>query len=352
MTTIEEVEQEEVEQAAEPVTGRIMQFLLGKEISGAVVAAAELRIADAVGEEPTPVTELARIVGADPDALYRLMRALTTLGIFQEVDERTFAHSELSAGLRSEAPEKLADMVLLEGAEWGWRMSSGMAEAIRSGQPLFPAIYGKDLFSYFMEDEPEAGQVFDRAMTAITEASLGPITEALDLTGVTTVVDVGGGQGSLLRTVLERNPDAQGVLLEVEPVIGEAHEDLRSGTLSARCQLVPGDCRESIPVAADMYLFRHVLHMWDDETGVQILRNCAASARPNSRIVVIEQLLSDGPDGQYAALMDLHMLAVGGGRFRSVQDFARLLQQAGLRLQNVTTISSGDSLVEATPVGN
>lgn len=347
MTTIEEVEQ-----AAEPVTGRIMQFLLGKEISGAVVAAAELRVADAVGAEPTPVAEVARVVGADPDALYRLLRALTTLGLFQEVDERTFVHTELSAGLRSDAPEKLADMVLLEGAEWGWRMSSGMAEAVRSGQPLFPAIYGKDLFSYFMEDEPEAGQVFDRAMTAITEASLGPITEALDLTGVTTVVDVGGGQGSLLRSVLERNPAAQGVLLDVEPVIAGAHEDLRDGSLSTRCQLIPGDCRESIPVTADMYLLRHVLHMWDDEAAVQILRNCLASAQPNSRIVIIEQLLADGPDGQYAALMDLHMLAVGGGRFRSVQDFARLLERAGLRLRNVTATSSGDSLVEATPAGD
>ncbi|MDH2429201.1 methyltransferase [Sphaerisporangium sp. TRM90804] len=334
----------------QPITSQIMQFLTGKEISGAVVAAAELRLADAIGDEPVPVEELATKVGADPDALFRLMRALTTLGLFRASGERSFAHTELSAGLRSDAPERLLDMILLEGAEWGWKLSSRLAEPVRTGKPLFPEIYGKDLFSYFMEDEPEAGQVFDRAMTAISESAVGPIVDALDVTGVRKVVDVGGGQGSVVRAILQRNPGLSGVVFDIEPALGDAHAELRDGELSSRTELIAGDCRESVPVTADLYLFRHVLHMWDDEGAARILRNVAASAAPGARVVAIEQLVTEGPDGQYVALLDLHMLAVGGGRARSELDFARLFEKAGLRLTRVTPTSAGDQLVEAEVV--
>ncbi|MFC6083844.1 methyltransferase [Sphaerisporangium aureirubrum] len=330
------------------ITNQIMQFLTGKEISGAVVAAAELRLADAVGDEPVGIDDLATKVGADPDALFRLMRALTTLGVFRTAgDECTFAHTDLSAGLRSGAPERLLDMVLLEGAEWGWKLSSRLAEPVRSGRPLFPQLYGKDLFSYFMEDEPEAGAVFDRAMTAISEAAVGPIVDALDVTGVSKVVDVGGGQGSIIRAVLQRNPGLRGAVFDIEPALYDAHAELREGgELADRAELVAGDCRESIPVAADLYLFKHVLHMWDDVAAAAILRNAVAAANPGARVIAIEQLVTEGPEGQYVALLDLHMLAVGGGKARSAGDFARLFELAGLRFGKVTATAGGDSLVE------
>lgn len=339
-----------VELAHESITDTYMQFINGKEISAAVVAAAELRLADAIGDKPVDIAEIARVVGADTNALSRLMRALVTLGIFRRVGERSFAHTELSTGLRTGGPDHILDLVLLEGAEWGWRMSSGLAGAVRTGEPLFPALYGKDLFSYFMEDEPEAGEVFDRAMSAISEASVGPITDALDLGGARTVVDVGGGQGSLLRAVLRRHPDVTGTLLDIAPVIAGAHEELREGDLAARATLVPGDCREAVPIAADLYLFRHVLHMWEDDTCVQVLKNCVAAAPQGARIVVIEQLLTDAPEGKYVALLDLHMLAVGGGRARSAEDFERLFAAAGVQLRGVAPACGGDRLVEGTLV--
>lgn len=337
--------------ANEPVTGRVLEFLTGKEVSSAVVAAADLGLADYVGETPAEVTELASKVGADPDALLRLMRALTTLGIFQSADEGRYAHTELSRALRSDAPERVHDMVLLEGAEWGWTLSSRLAEVVRTGEPLFPKIYGKDLFSYFMEDQPEAGQVFDRAMTAISEAAVGPIADALDLTGTGTVTDIGGGQGSVIRALLRRHPGLRGVVFDIEPALAGAHAELRDGDLADRTQLVTGDCREGVPVAADLYLLRHVLHMWDDQSCVGILRNVVASANPGARVVVIEQLITEGPGGQYVALLDLHMLAVGGGRARTRGDFANVFEQAGIRLTRVTPTVTGDQLVEGEVTG-
>lgn len=335
----------------ESVTGRVLEFLTGKEVSAAVVAAAELRLADHVGETPAEVTELASKAGADPDALLRLMRALTTLGIFQASGEGRFAHTELSRVMRSDAPERVHDMVLLEGAEWGWTLSSRLAEVVRTGEPLFPKIYGKDLFSYFMQDQPQAGEVFDRAMTAISEAAVGPIVDALDLAGATTVADIGGGQGSIVRALLRRHPGLEGVVFDIEPALAGAHAELRDGDLADRCRLVPGDCREGVPVAADLYLVRHVLHMWDDQSCVEILRNVAASANPGGRVVVIEQLITDGPEGQYVALLDLHMLAVGGGRARTPQDFASLFERAGIRFRRVTPTAAGDRLVEGEVIG-
>lgn len=332
--------------AGESVANRILEFLTGKEVSAAVVAAAELRLADHVGDSPADVTELASRAGADPDALLRLMRALTTLGIFRAVGERRFAHTELSRAMRSNRPERVHDMVLLEGAEWGWKLSSRLAEAVRTGEPLFPKIYGKDLFSYFMEDEPAAGRVFDRAMTAISEAAVGPIADALDVTGVQTVVDIGGGQGSVIRALLRRHPDLQGAVFDIESAVADAHQELRDGDLASRCRLVAGDCRDSVPVPADLYLIRHVLHMWEDQTCVGILRNCAAAANPGARVVVIEQLITEGAGGQYVALLDLHMLAVGGGRARTRQDFSRLFEEAGIGLNRVVQTASGDQLVE------
>jgi C-methyltransferase len=337
--------------SAQPVTGRVLEFLTGKEVSSAVVAAAQLRLADHLGDTPADVSELASKAGADPDALLRLMRALTTLGIFQPAGEGRFAHTELSRALRSEAPEHVHDMVLLEGAEWGWTLSSRLAEVVRTGEPLFPKIYGKDLFSYFMEDQPEAGQVFDRAMTAISEAAVGPIAEAIDVTGVGTITDVGGGQGSVIRALLRRHPGVRGVVFDIEPALAGAHAELRDGDLADRAELVSGDCREGVPVAADLYLLRHVLHMWDDDSCVGILRNIVASANPGARVVVIEQLITEGPGGQYVALLDLHMLAVGGGRARTRADFARVFERAGIHLTRVTPTTAGDQLVEGEVTG-
>jgi hypothetical protein len=326
----------------------MMGYLYGKEISGAVVAAAQLRLADSVEDPATEVGTLATAVQADPDALLRLMRALTMLGIFRKVGERSFAHTDLSRLLRSGAPEGFLDMVLLEGAGWSWAMSSRTAEAVRTGGAIFPAVYGKDLFTYFAEDDPVAGTMFDKAMTALNEASIPGVTEALDLTGVNTVADVGGGQGSLLRALLLANPGLHGVLLDVEHALAEAHADLREGDLAARCQLVVADCTQSVPTSADVYLLRHVLHMWDDDTAVQVLRNCAEHAGPGARVVVIEQLLQEDSGDPSIALLDLHMLAIGGGRTRTAGDFARLVERAGLKFQGVSGSPYSDQLIETT----
>jgi C-methyltransferase len=331
----------------EPATARLMEYLYGKEKSGALVAAAQLRLADEVGDGATEIGDLARAVQADPDALLRLMRTLTLMGIFRKAGERSFAHTELSRGLRSDSPEGFHDMVLLEGAEWSWAMTRSTAEAVRTGKPVFPTLYGKDLFTYFAEDDPVAGRVFDNAMTAMNEASVPMVCELLDLTGVGTVADIGGGQGSLIRALLHQHPGTKGVLFDVEHALHDVHAELRDGALADRCTIVTGDCTVSVPIRADVYLLRHVLHMWDDNTAVQVLKNCAAAASSGTRIIVIEQLLHEDSGDPSVALLDLHMLAIGGGKTRTPDDFAGLVSRAGLTFDGVVGPPFGDQLVRA-----
>lgn len=329
--------------------GRLMQQLYGKEVSGAIVAAAQLKLADAIEDTDagSDVAQIAARAEADPEATLSLLRALAIMGIVRRTGDRRYGHTAISRGLRTGAPQGFLDMVLMAGAQWTWAMSSRTGQAVRTGKPVFPEVYGKDLFSYFAEDDPESGAAFDKAMTAMNEASLPGVVAALEPNGAGSVADVGGGQGSLLRALLLAHPGLTGTLVDVEQAIGEAHPEL-TGELAGRARLVVGDCTAAVPVSADLYLLRHVLHMWDDRTAATVLRNCAASAVPGARVVVVEQLLDEDADDPSVALLNLHMLAIGGGRTRTAGDFARLFEQAGLDFAGVSGSPESDQLIEGT----
>lgn len=330
-----------------PPAQAVMELGWGMWASSIVQTAARMRIADAVGHEPVTLDELAVTVGANPDALARLLRALVAFGIFCHAGPHRYAHTELSLALRSDAPEHVAD-VMLTGSTWGWTIWGKLHDSIRTGTSAVHAIYGKDLIRYFTEDDPEAGQMCHRGYSKQAEALNPAIAAALDTTGVRTVADVGGGYGSLLCHLLRRHPGLRAVLFDSEPVIRHADPELREGKLAARCRLVAGDCLQSVPFAADLYLLRQVLHMWNDETCIRALRNCAASASHDARIVLLEQLVGDPPESAWDALMDLHMLLVMGGRERTEEEWAQLLERAGLGFKGVTGTSTPLRIIEAT----
>ncbi|MEV5341633.1 methyltransferase [Streptomyces sp. NPDC052676] len=308
---------------------------------GAVVrAAAQLRLADAVGERPAPVEEIARAVGADADALTRLMRALVTFGIFRQAGPGRYGHTDRSRAMRSDAPGSVTD-VMLTGSQWGWEMWGRLAESVRSGRCAFQETYGKDLFTYFHEDDPEAGEACLRGYAALSRAMIPGVVAALDLTGVDTLCDVGGGNGGLLKALLEAGPRTRGVLLERPPVLAAALPELREGPLAERAELVAGDCFESVP-EADLYVLGQVLHMWDDDACHTVLANCLKAGRPGGRVVVLEQLVADPPETSWDALMDLHMLLAMGGRERTAEEYGALFARAGLEFAEV--VPSGTPL--------
>ncbi|GIF17777.1 hypothetical protein BJ973_009258 [Actinoplanes tereljensis] len=327
--------------------GTVRRFVQMMWSSGLVQAATDLRIADRI-DEPVALDELARRTGTDPAALLRLMRALAAHGFFAAGDDGTFRHTEFSRALREDAPGSVRNLTLLANSEWNWRLWGNVADAVRTGEAVFPSAYGKDLYSYFRDDNPEAATVFNRAMSESGKWTTGPIVEALDLDGVRTVADVGGGQGGLLAGVLAKNQELLGTLLDSPEVLRQAGESLRTGgELADRVTLIPADIRESVPVTADLYVMRQVMHIWDDETCLKILRNCAASAKANARIVLVEHVVTEGaePNPTFTVLLDLLMMLIGPGRERTERDFGKLLDAAGFDLVGVTRIHAPLALV-------
>lgn len=316
--------------------------------SAIIQAAGELRLADAIGDEPVTVGELAATTGAEPDSLLRLLRALAAHNIFQSHEDGRFSHTAFSRMMRSDMPGSVLNLNLLGASEWNWVIWSRLGEAVRTGTAVFPAHYGKGLYPYFEQDNPEAGVVFNRAMSESGQWTSAPVADALDLSKATTVVDVGGGQGGLLKLLMERNPHVSGVLLDRPQVVGYADPALREGELAGRATITATDIRQAVPAAGDVYVLRQVMHIWDEETCVAILRNCAQRALPGARIVLVEHVVSEGEErnSTYTTLVDLQMMLLGLGRERTEKEFAELMGRAGWRYRGVVPTSAPLHLVE------
>ncbi|WP_405889636.1 acetylserotonin O-methyltransferase [Streptomyces sp. NBC_00133] len=328
-----------------PAAQHVAELGWGMWASAAVQAAAQLGLADAVDDKPITVEELATAVGADASALTRLMRALVSFGIFRQEGPGRYSHSEASRAMRSDAPASLTD-IMLTGGSWGWAMWGKLAESVRSGKCAFQETYGKDLFTYFHEDDNAAGEQCLRGYAAQSQAMNPGVVKALDLSGVATFCDVGGGHGSLVRSLLEGNPHVNAVLYDRPHAIDAALPELREGgSLGDRCELVIGDCFERVP-AADVHLIRQVLHMWEDDACNTVLRNCVEAGHSGGRVVLLEQLVADPPETPWDALMDLHMLLVMGGWERTADEYRVMFERAGMEFTGVTPTGTPLRLIE------
>ncbi|KUL54465.1 hypothetical protein ADL22_03135 [Streptomyces sp. NRRL F-4489] len=203
------------------------------------------------------------------------------------------------------------------------------------------------MFEYFAEDAPREGETFNEAMTLMVGSMNDVLAEHIDVAGARRYVDVGGGQGTMLRAVLRRNPGLHGVLFDLAQALTDVHEDLRTGELAGRCGVVPGDGLESVPQGGDIYQMRTVLHMWDDDTCVRLLRNRARAAAPGARTLVIDQLLDTERPQPMTTPMDLQMFLIAGGRERSEEEFAALFERAGLTFTRVARTPVLLHIVEA-----
>ena len=300
-------------------------------------AAARLGIADALGDQPRPAAELAAAIDADPDTLDRLLRALTSHGVFVETAPGHYAHTDLSQLLREDHPASLKYLMLWFTAPWTWQVWPRLDEAVRTGKPAFTEIYGADFFAYLRSD-PESAEVFHRAMTEASRISSDRVVDVLDVTDVRTVVDVGGGQGHLVATLLRRYPQVRAVLYDLATVVAGALAEIREGgELADRCQVVAGDCRVDVPAGADLYLFKNVLE-WDDESTLAALRAVRRCGQPGGRVVLVQNLVEDTPELTVTTAMDLFMLLNVGGKKHTRRGLAQLLEAAGLRPDGVEPV--------------
>ncbi|MFC8447520.1 methyltransferase [Kitasatospora sp. NPDC057223] len=318
---------------------RLRELVFGAACAAAVRAAARLGVADALGDEPTTVDDLAKAVTTEPKPLRRLLRALSCYGIFAETDGDRFVHTEMSRLLREDAPNSLRYISLWCTEPWTWEAWPRLDEAVRSGKNVFPDVFGKEFFDYLHSDAGDSAKVFDKAMTTSSRQSAADLAEYLDLTGVDSVVDIGGGQGHVLASLLEKYPHLHGTLLDLPKVVAGADPRLREGGVFAdRARLVPGDCRNEIPVRADLYIIKNILE-WDDESTRRTLANVVKAARPGARVVVVENLVDNSPSMRFTTAMDLLLLLNVGGAKHSEDSMVKLMSAAGLKVGEVRPVN-------------
>ncbi|MFF3848973.1 methyltransferase [Streptomyces sp. NPDC002328] len=326
-------------ETAPPPSMRLRELVFGAACAAALRTAARLGVADALGDGPVSVQDLATAVKTEPQPLRRLLRALSCYGVFAEQPDGTFAHTEMSRLLREDDPHSLRYITLWCTEPWTWDAWPRLDEAVRTGRNVVEDLYGKEFFQYLNEDAPESALVFNRAMTTSSAQSAQDVADFLDLSGSSSVADIGGGQGHVVASLLEKYPALHGTLLDLPRVVENADPRLRpGGALADRVRVVPGDCRAAVPVEADVYIIKNILE-WDDESTARTLRNVREAGGPGTRVVVIENLVDDTPSMRFSTAMDLLLLLNVGGAKHTTDSMVRRLTAGGLVVDDIRPVN-------------
>ena len=318
-----------------PPAAQMQMMMTGYWTTRAISAITELGVPDALGDRVRPVPEIAAEVGADAPTLGRVLRSLAEVGVFARQPDG-YALTPLGQILRTDVPGSVAALPIFLGSQWQSTVRGGLTESLRTGLPATRTRLGDGLFGY-LKRNPEDAAVFNRAMVQASASAVAAAAVGYDFGRFQTLVDVGGGHGYLLAAVLAAHPDLKGVLFDQAEVIAGAPPQLEQHGVAERCDLVSGSFFDKVPAGADGYLLSSVLHDWDDEAALLILRNVAAAMGSQSTLLVAEWMLTEGgePD-PVGKMLDLQMLiSTDGGQERTRSEFEDLLGQAGLRLVRV-----------------
>lgn len=318
----------------------LQSIALSYSLSRCLHVVADLGVADQLGEDHRSTTDLAVAVGAQPDALSRVLRLLTANGIFQMQGE-VVQHSTASRLLRTDHPQSMRAFVRLFGLPVMWNVYETFEQSVRSGLPATARVLPQGLFPYFAQ-HPEEAAIFNDAMTAKARSHVAGILTAYDFSRFGLIGDIGGGRGHLLSAVLDAYPSTRGVLFDLPHVIEEV-----SGLASDRLTLQAGDFFQDLLPTCDAYLLMEVIHDWNDEETVAILQAIRRAAPDGATLLVIEQMIPDTPGPTWTKLLDIHMLALLGGRQRTRQEYEALLKGAGFGLEREVKVPGDLSVLEA-----
>jgi hypothetical protein len=321
----------------------LQQMLGGATAASLLYVAAELELPDLLAEHPASSSYLAACTNTDLDALERVLRAMCVIGILS-TDGEQFALTPLGEYLRTDVPGSQWAAARLMGHPIVTRAWGGLLQTVRTGGTAFEHALGTDFGSFFLA-EPEFSAVFNAFMGSVTASVAPAVVSAYDFGDMRSIVEVGGGNGVLLRAILRAYPAANGFIYDLPHVEVQAEHGIAADTLAGRCRFVAGDFFKDVPAGADAYMLKSVLHDWDDDACVAILRSCRMALHPDSRVLIVERPLSMDPD---VVMSDLTMLAmVPGGRERTEGEYRALLEQAGLHLTRGVPTNGGVSVFEA-----
>jgi hypothetical protein len=330
-----------------PGNAAILETLTGAWVSRAIYAAAELGIPDALAAGPLSAQAIAAKVGANTDAVLRLMRMLAGKGIFAEHTDGRFALNSISDALRSDVPGSVRGLALFFGHPRHWEHWGHLPYSVRTGAPAADDLRGKPFFDYLDEDA-EYASAFNAGMTSVSNIELGPVLAAYDFARFPTIVDVGGGHGRLLSAVLQRAPRSRGVLYDMESVVADAPAFLTAAGVADRCEIAGGSFFDSVPAGGDAYMLKHIIHDWDDATASQILANVRRAIPPTGKLLLLEWVVPDDGRDSFAKLLDLEMLVNGTGRERTRAQYDALLRKSGFALRRIVE-TGGSAVIEADP---
>lgn len=326
----------------------LRQLIMGFRNTQLLYVAAKLDIADRLAPGPKSSGTLAEETGTDAGALFRFLRALTALGITAQLPDERFTLTDAGELLRTDVPGSLRDVALLYGQQWLWNAYGGMLSSVSTGSSAFTAIHGCDLYE-FLDRHPDAGAVFRNAMNAFSDSESAAILQAYDFSAAKTIIDIGAGGGALLAAILHAYPEARGNAFDVPRAARECERRFEAPELAGRATFTGGDFFDSVPEGYDLYTLKSVLHNWEDEAAIDILRACRRAISRTGRLLVIERVITDARSSAEAKLFDINMLVVLGGRERTEQEYRTLLATAGFVLSRLVPTASPMTVLEAAP---
>jgi hypothetical protein len=330
-----------------PAPAAMLQMIQGFWVSRALCTAAELGIADLLKNGPMKSEELAQGIGAHPPSLYRVLRALASVGVFAEDDRQRFALTPLGETLRSNVPGSLRLLAVELLGRNHYAAWEQLLYSVKTGAIAFDHVFGKSKWQYNAE-HPKEATAFDEAMASFNSIIASAVLNSYAFSSCGTVVDVGGGNGSFLARILKTNPTLRGVLADLAHVVDGAQTRLRLEGIADRCEVVEADFFKSVP-KGDTYLLKWIIHDWDDQNAETILKNCRAAMKPGGRVLLVESIVEPRNGSSFAKFMDLAMLVMTGGRERTEPEYQALLLRAGLKITNVISTGTELSLIEARP---
>jgi SAM-dependent methyltransferase len=314
-------------------------------LSQAIYVAAKLGIADLLRNGPQSCVALATSTGSDAPSLFRLMRALSSVGIFAHLGRGHFALSRLAERLQTGVHGSLRAMVITIG-EIHYQACGSLLHSVQTGSPAFNTVFGASLFDY-LQQNTDAADAFNQGMANVSSLLAYAVLMAYDFSGISSIVDVGGGQGKLLEKILQFNPDITGTVFDTASTIEGAQQGFGGDVRKRRCSYVVGDFFTSVPQGADAYLLCGVIHDWDDRRAIRILRNCRRAMTEKGRLLIVDMVVPDTDATSFSKLLDLNMLAMTGGRERTKAEFQALLDAADYKLTRIIPTMAPQSIMEA-----
>jgi O-methyltransferase len=327
-----------------PANVRVFEMAVAAVASRALWAAAEAGVADHLDGEPRAVAALAGATGTHAEALYRVLRLLASHGVFEEHHGRRFSHTEMSRVLRSDHPARTRAAVRMFGMPAMHQAFGALDRSLGTGGIAWDAAHGAPVFDW-LRSRPAEASLFNDAMIGIHGGEQPATADAYPFAG--TVIDVGGGSGNMIVSVLKRHPAARGVVFDMPHVVAEAARRLEAEGLQDRGRVVPGSFFDGVPAGGDAYILSHIIHDWDEPKALQILEHCRAAKSPGGKVLIVEMVVPPPNVPHPAKMLDVTMLAITGGQERTEDEYGDLLAKAGLRLTRVIPTMSPVSIVEA-----